>query len=97
MAPSNRGSWAGWQSWAYYTYSDDGQYNSGSNPEKGDLLSCTMNRDNQHQMYSFHPGGVMILFCDGSVRFTAEALSPLAFGQIVTIDDGQTIHDPNVQ
>jgi prepilin-type processing-associated H-X9-DG protein len=56
-----------------------------------------MNRDNQHQMYSFHPGGVMILFCDGSVRFTAEALSPLAFGQIVTIDDGQTIHDPNVQ
>ena len=96
MAPSNRGSWAGWQSWAYYTYSDDGLFNSGSNPEKGDLLSCTMNRDNQHQMYSFHPGGVMILFCDGSVRFTAEALSPLAFGQIVTIDDGQTIRDPNV-
>jgi prepilin-type processing-associated H-X9-DG protein len=47
-------------------------------------------------MYSFHPGGVTILFCDGSVRFTAETLSPLAFGQIVTIDDGQTINDPNL-
>jgi prepilin-type N-terminal cleavage/methylation domain-containing protein/prepilin-type processing-associated H-X9-DG protein len=91
----NRGSWAGWQSYVYYVYSADGVYNTGSNPEKGDLLNCSINCVNKMQPYSFHSGGCYILFCDGSTRFISENLNPLTFSQIVWIDDGQVSNDSN--
>ncbi len=94
-----RGSWAGFQSFVYYTYSADGALNSGSSPgnAQGDLVACAVNCYNRMQPYSFHPGGVYVLFCDGSVRFVAETVSPVAYGQITIIDDGQTITDGAVQ
>jgi prepilin-type processing-associated H-X9-DG protein len=94
---SNRGSWAGWQSYAYYTYSDDGSMTSSSNPTAGDLVNCAVNCYNKMQIYGFHPGGAYVLFCDGSVRFVGENLSGLAFAQIVLVNDGQTITDGNIQ
>ena len=93
----NRGSWAGWQSFLYWTTSADGTQNANANPVGGDLLSCGINCDNQFQIYSFHPGGAMILFCDGSVRFVSEQLSGLAFAEIVAIDDGLVINDDQLQ
>ncbi len=97
LSVGNRGSWAGWQSYVYYTYSYDGTLDSYDNQTAGDLVVYPMNHENCHQMFSFHPGGVLALFCDGSVRFLAETLSPLAFAQIVIIDDGQLITDTTVQ
>lgn len=93
----NRGSWAGWQSFAYITYSSDGLMSSSANPTAGDVVSCAVNCYNKTQPYSFHPGGAQVLYCDGSVRFLAETVTPTAFAQILFVDDGQVITDGNVQ
>jgi len=87
---NNRGHWAGWQALSYYTTSRDGLTNALSTPSAGDLVSCAVNCNNQAQIYGFHPAGGNVLYCDGSVRFESESMSPLTFGQIVTINDGMT-------
>ena len=91
----NRGSWAGWQSYSYNTYSRDGTMSSSKNKDAGDLVTCAINCYNKTQPYSFHSGGAHILFCDGSVHFIYEDISPLTFSQVVYIDDGQIIDDEN--
>ena len=94
---SNRGSWAGWQTFVYWPTSIDGTRNASTNPTDGDLLSCAINCENLHSLYSFHPGGAHILFCDGSVRFVSDALTPLGWAQITDCDDGQIISDAALQ
>jgi prepilin-type N-terminal cleavage/methylation domain-containing protein/prepilin-type processing-associated H-X9-DG protein len=93
-----RGSWAAWQSFVYSTSTHDGKINflDSSFDSMGDLADCGINCENRFAIYGFHPGGALILFCDGSVRFTSEELSGLAFAEIVAVDDGLLINDDNL-
>ena len=97
-----RGCWAAWQSYVYSTSTRDGVTNAFSGDKAsfstmGDLADCGINCENKFAVYSFHPGGAMIAFCDGSVRFVNESLSGLAFAQMVAIDDGLVITDTNLR
>ncbi len=94
---SNRGSWAGWQTFVYWPTSGDGLQNASANATAGDLLSCSINCENVHQIYGFHPGGALIVLCDGSVRYVSEDLTPIGFAQLVDIDDDQIISDTALQ
>ncbi|MCA9235228.1 MAG: DUF1559 domain-containing protein [Planctomycetales bacterium] len=96
LSLGNRGSWAGWQSYVYWTSSRDGTMSAQTDPTAGDLVDCGINCENLHAVYGFHPGGAMILLCDGSVRLVGEELAGLTFAQIVAIDDGQTINDASL-
>ena len=56
---------------------------------------CAVNCSNDHEVYSFHPGGANAVFADGSVRFLPEgmrinilaALITRAGGEVVLADD----------
>ncbi len=88
---STRGTWAGYGSISIETYSPDCTLNSASNPSSGDLLSCTINCNNQQGIYSFHPTGANFLFGDGSVHFLSTALSGRTLGQLLIRDDSEPI------
>ncbi|UUO04570.1 DUF1559 domain-containing protein [Blastopirellula sp. J2-11] len=91
VSVSNRGSWAGWQSFSYMVYSKDGTMDSYHDAASGDLISCAVNCNNYNQIYSFHPGGANVLYCDGSVQFIAEQLDPINYGRIIGTNDGEVI------
>jgi prepilin-type N-terminal cleavage/methylation domain-containing protein/prepilin-type processing-associated H-X9-DG protein len=99
LSTGTRGSWAAWQSYVYSTSTSDGKINflDSEFDSMGDLADCGINCENQFAVYSFHPGGAQILFCDGSARFVSEQLSGLAFAEIVAADDGLVINDENLQ
>jgi len=40
------------------------------------------------EIFSFHPGGAQAVFCDGSVRFLRESISPVVLRHLVTADEG---------
>ncbi|TWT38351.1 DUF1559 domain-containing protein [Blastopirellula retiformator] len=54
--------------------------------------SRRMNFSNRYgRPYSFHPGGVMSLFADGSVHFLTESMDVYTLQYLAACDDGQTI------
>jgi prepilin-type N-terminal cleavage/methylation domain-containing protein/prepilin-type processing-associated H-X9-DG protein len=53
--------------------------------------SCVMNCNNNAEMYSFHPGGVNTVFCDGSVHFLTQSISPAAIAALVTKAGGEVL------
>jgi prepilin-type N-terminal cleavage/methylation domain-containing protein/prepilin-type processing-associated H-X9-DG protein len=64
------GPWAGNNGMALNTYTADGLAKPGQ---------CVMNCNSEFQPYSFHPGGAMFAFADGSVRMLRESMSPDSF------------------
>ncbi len=52
---------------------------------------CAINCTNltYHGMYSFHPGGVNMLLCDGSVRFISETTDPFVVCSVFTRANGE--------
>jgi prepilin-type N-terminal cleavage/methylation domain-containing protein/prepilin-type processing-associated H-X9-DG protein len=77
--PAWWGCWASYQVFSVYTYSDDGVTPDGTN---------TININNSQGIYSFHRGGANAVFCDGSVHFLTDALTPQVLGAIVTARSG---------
>jgi prepilin-type processing-associated H-X9-DG protein len=43
-----------------------------------------MNCTNDGEAFSFHPGGVNLLFADGSVRLMAEQVTPQTYTAMIT-------------
>jgi prepilin-type N-terminal cleavage/methylation domain-containing protein/prepilin-type processing-associated H-X9-DG protein len=49
------------------------------------LMNCT----NHNEVYSFHPGGAVFVFADGSVHFLSETMDPEMFVSYFTRDAGE--------
>ncbi|MEX0978238.1 MAG: DUF1559 domain-containing protein [Pirellulales bacterium] len=58
------------------------------NGETGDPA---MQKDNNHEIYSFHPGGVNFLFADGHVEYLAEDTPPRLILGLMTPSHGETL------
>jgi prepilin-type N-terminal cleavage/methylation domain-containing protein/prepilin-type processing-associated H-X9-DG protein len=67
----------------------------------GTLEGCTpasgciypMNRKNDNEPYSFHPGGGNFLFADGHVQFVAESVTLQTFAALCTRAAGEVVSD----
>ncbi len=58
-------------------------------PSGKDFLNCR----NNHTPYAFHPGGLHIGLCDGSVRFISESMSFETWWRLARHDDGEVISE----
>lgn len=67
-------------------YSLDGSSRDGNLEGQGPAAGCNyvMNRRNDNEPYSFHPGGVQALFADGHVAFVNEEIDLPVFAALVT-------------
>jgi prepilin-type N-terminal cleavage/methylation domain-containing protein/prepilin-type processing-associated H-X9-DG protein len=45
---------------------------------------CPINCTNNNEAFSFHPGGVMAAFCDGSVQFLSENMTMSIYSALIT-------------
>jgi prepilin-type N-terminal cleavage/methylation domain-containing protein/prepilin-type processing-associated H-X9-DG protein len=72
----------------------------GSDPATGKIVkssatsgtpSCSMNCNNNGEMYSFHTGGVNTVFVDGSVHFLNQNAPPNVIAALVTADGGEVV------
>ena len=57
---------------------------------------CAINCENltYHGMYSFHPGGVNMLLCDGSVHFISESADPFIVCSLFTRSNQEAFSMP---
>jgi prepilin-type processing-associated H-X9-DG protein len=53
-----------------------------------------MNCSNWDEPYAFHPGGINVVFGDGSTRFLADDLAPLTMIAITTRSGGEAANPP---
>jgi prepilin-type N-terminal cleavage/methylation domain-containing protein/prepilin-type processing-associated H-X9-DG protein len=57
---------------------------------------CAINCTNDRAVYSFHSGGAMVGFADGSVRFLKEAIDIRVFAGLVTRAGGEVVSDSDI-
>ncbi len=50
--------------------------------------NCVINCHNDNETYSFHSGGAMHVFADGSVRFIRESIAPQTYAALITARGG---------
>jgi prepilin-type processing-associated H-X9-DG protein len=79
--------WAGFHNNRIYTWTYDGMIRGGRGAPC--VINCT--NDVGYGIYAFHPGGVNIGLCDGSVRYLAEATSKATVRALVSRQGGETI------
>lgn len=51
---------------------------------------CVMNCTNWDEPYSFHPGGINVVFGDGSARFLTDDIAPLTMAALITRAGGDS-------
>ena len=51
--------------------------------------TCVINCTNDQEVYSFHTGGALALFADGSVRFLKASLDMRMFARLATRAGGE--------
>jgi prepilin-type N-terminal cleavage/methylation domain-containing protein/prepilin-type processing-associated H-X9-DG protein len=52
---------------------------------------CALNCTNDHEVYSFHPGGANAVFADGSVHFLTEGMSIRVLAALITRAGGEVV------
>ncbi len=61
-----------------------------ANPNKSPMFgNCAINCKNNNEAYSFHTGGAISVFADGSVHFIKDSIPILNFIGLVTRDGGE--------
>jgi prepilin-type N-terminal cleavage/methylation domain-containing protein/prepilin-type processing-associated H-X9-DG protein len=78
------GAWADPFSYAHM----NGSWPSGIRGTGG---TCVINCTTNNELYSFHPGGVNLLFADGSVHFVKETINPFVMVGMVTRAMGEIL------
>jgi len=71
-----------------------GYKKTGANLATGDTdaTSCAINCNNLTDPYSFHSGGANFVFCDGSVRFLRDSVTPSQLIYMITANGGETVN-----
>jgi prepilin-type N-terminal cleavage/methylation domain-containing protein/prepilin-type processing-associated H-X9-DG protein len=57
----------------------------------GPFVAQGSNAGNNEELFSFHPGGVNILFGDGSVRFLKDSVNPVTLRGLISLNGGEVI------
>lgn len=78
-----------WGPWAAYQVTRIQQFGSDGITADGAGGPCTINCNNSQGFYSFHTGGVMGVYCDGSVRFLKQNMHPNVLFAIITCNGGE--------
>ena len=55
---------------------------------------CAINCTNDHEVYSFHPGGANAVFVDGSVHFLSARMDMRGFARLATRAGGEVAASP---
>lgn len=53
--------------------------------------ACAVNCTNNNETFSFHPGGVNVVFLDGSVHFLNDSIPVRIYAALITIRNGEVI------
>jgi prepilin-type N-terminal cleavage/methylation domain-containing protein/prepilin-type processing-associated H-X9-DG protein len=77
-----------WDAWSSYSHF---QYQGYANDGKSTGWACSVNCNNGQGIYSFHPGGANVGFCDGSVRFLKESVQVTIVFALATRDGGELV------
>jgi prepilin-type processing-associated H-X9-DG protein len=73
---------------------------NGADPTTGAIIkqtattgnaSCIINCNNNGEVYGFHTGGANAVFCDGSVHFLEQTISPATLAALVTKNGGEVV------
>lgn len=80
-----------WGSWPSYQVFQVQVFGSDAVTKDGPGGTCSINCNNSQGVYSFHTGGAMASFADGSVHMLSESLDANVLFSLVTINGGEII------
>lgn len=88
--PYYAGAWAGINGEMVYEIDTEAAIKNQA-PTAGE---CFLNCHNFYTPYSFHPGGLHAMFCDGSVHYLADDMEFVSWLALVDPKDGNTVPTP---